>query len=152
MKAGVIAEGEIDGRSIEDIQPNELVRFAQVHLFCGIAGWSYALRLAGWPDDRPVWTGSCPCQSFSTAGKRGGFEDKRHLWPVWFRLIKVCKPPVIFGEQVASKDALVWADLVKSDLNSVGYSFVCADLCASAFGAPHIRQRLYFVGEINAEA
>jgi hypothetical protein len=54
--------------------------------------WSYALRLAGWPDDRPVWTGSCPCGPFSVAGKKLGFADPRHLWPEWFRLIGECRP------------------------------------------------------------
>ena len=44
----------------------------RVHFFAGIGGWDYALQLAGWPIDRPVWTGSCPCQPFSTAGKQKG--------------------------------------------------------------------------------
>ena len=46
-----------------------------------------ALRLAGWPDDRPVWTGSCPCQPFSAAGEGKAADDERHLWPDWFPLI-----------------------------------------------------------------
>jgi len=96
-----------------------------------------------------TWTGSCPCQPFSSAGKQAGFEDERHLWPVWYDLIKVCKPDVIFGEQVSSKDALPWYDQVKSDLNSSDYAVVANDISASAFGAPHIRQRLYFVAELQ---
>src|SRR5438093_490485 len=66
MKANLIAPGVVDERSIEDIHPEELREFAQAHFFCGIATWSYALRQAGFPDDRPVWTGSCPCQPFSS--------------------------------------------------------------------------------------
>jgi DNA (cytosine-5)-methyltransferase 1 len=62
--------------------------FTQCHFFAGIGVWSYALRLAGWPDDRPVWTGSCPCQPFSAAGKGAGFADERHLWPAWHHLIR----------------------------------------------------------------
>jgi DNA (cytosine-5)-methyltransferase 1 len=147
IKAGEIAPGDVDERDIRDVTPAELTGYDQCHFFAGIGGWSRALRLAGWPDDRPVWTGSCPCQGFSTAGRQKGFEDERHLWPLWFKLIEVVRPPVIFGEQVASKLALDWYDLVKSDLNSIGYAVVAADLPASAVGAFHIRQRLWFVGE-----
>ena len=103
IKAGCIASGEVDERSIADVRPDDLVGFDQVHFFAGIGVWSYALRQAGWPDDRPVWTGSCPCQPFSCAGKGAGFDDSRHLWPEMFRLIAECRPPIIFGEQVASR-------------------------------------------------
>lgn len=102
IKEGVIADGVVDDRDIQDVRADELAGYTQCHFFAGIGGWSYALRLAGWPDDRPVWTGSCPCQPFSTAGKRGGQSDERHLWPVWFNLIRECRPSVVFGEQVAS--------------------------------------------------
>lgn len=145
IAAGHIAPGYVDNRSIKDVTPNDLKTYTQAHFFAGIAGWSHALRLAGWPDDRPVWTGSCPCQPFSTAGKRGGTDDPRHLWPDWFRLIRECRPVTIFGEQVASKDGLAWLDLVYDDLESEGYSVAAFDLCAAGVGAPHIRQRLYFV-------
>ena len=96
----VVADGEVDERSIDEIVPTELSGYTQCHFFAGIGVWSYALRLAGWPDDRPVWTGSCPCQSFSAAGQGKGFADERHLWPAWFHIISQCKPDRIFGEQV----------------------------------------------------
>lgn len=102
----LIAPGDVDERSIHDVRPDDLRGYRQCHFFAGIGIWSYALRLAGWPDDREVWTGSCPCQPFSAAGKQEGFNDERHLWPEWFRLIQSCCPPVIFGEQVASASVI----------------------------------------------
>ena len=101
INAGHIARGEVDRRDVRDLVPEDLQGHAQCHFFAGIGGWSYALRLAGWPDARPVWTGSCPCQPFSQAGQRKGHEDERHLWPAWARLIRECRPGVVFGEQVA---------------------------------------------------
>ena len=148
IKAGQIVPGEVDERSIEDVLPSDLRRFTQCHFFAGIGVWSYALRCAGWPDDRPVWTGSCPCQPFSAAGKRTGTSDERHLWPAFFHLIQSCDPDIVFGEQVSSKDGLAWFDTVSLDLEAAGYAVGAADLCAAGFGAPHIRQRLYFVGSV----
>lgn len=147
INAGHIAPGVVDTRSIEDITPYELREFTQCHFFAGIGVWSYALRQTGWPDDRPVWTGSCPCQPFSAAGKGKGFADERHLWPGFFHLIEQCKPVTIFGEQVASKDGLTWLDLVQTDLEGVGYTVGAVDSCAAGFGAPHLRQRLYWVAD-----
>ncbi len=118
----LIAEGDVDERDIRDVQPGELRGYTQCHFFAGIGGWSHALRLAGWPDDRPVWTSSCPCQPFSSAGKRGGVADERHLWPELFRLIGERRPPLVFGEQVASATGLGWWDLVQADLEGAGYA------------------------------
>jgi len=145
IKAGHIADGVVDERSISDVRPEELFEFTQCHFFAGVGVWSHALRGAGWDDDRPVWTGSCPCQPFSGAGKRAGIADKRHLFPDWFHLIRECRPATIFGEQVASKDGLGWLDLVQADMEGEDYAFAPFDLCAAGFGAPHIRQRLWFV-------
>jgi DNA (cytosine-5)-methyltransferase 1 len=142
--AGHIAPGAVDARSIRELRATDLVGATQFHTFAGIGAWSYALRLAGWPDDRPVWTGSCPCQPFSGAGAGLGFDDERHLWPEWFRLIRECRPPVVFGEQVASGAGLAWLDVVRADLEGEGYAVGAADLCAAGVGAPHIRQRLFF--------
>jgi DNA (cytosine-5)-methyltransferase 1 len=146
IKAGHIAPGVVDERSIEDIVPDELRQYTQCHFFAGIGVWSYALRCAGWPDDRPVWTGSCPCQPYSSAGEGKGFADERHLWPAWFHLIHANKPVVLFGEQVESAIRHGWLDLVQSDLEGIGYTFGAVGLPACAFGAPHQRKRLYFVG------
>jgi DNA (cytosine-5)-methyltransferase 1 len=53
----------------------------------------------------------------------------------------------VFGEQVASKDGLAWLDTVYADLEGEGYAVGAVDLCSAGFGAPHIRQRLYFVAD-----
>ena len=102
MFDGLIPYGVVDSRSILDVEPADLEGFTQCHFFCGIAGWAYALKLAGWPATRPVWTGSPPCQPFSAAGKLEGKDDARHLAPHFISLVRACRPPVLFGEQVAS--------------------------------------------------
>ena len=149
IKQGHIADGVVDDRSISDVRPDELQEFTQCHFFAGIGAWSLALRNAGWRDDRPVWTGSCPCQPFSVAGTRKGATDDRHLFPHWLHLIEELRPPTIFGEQVASKDGLGWIDTVQADLEGTGYACGGFDLCSAGFGAPHIRQRLWFVADTD---
>lgn len=149
IAAGYIADGDVDERSIEDVAADDLVGYDQCHFFAGIGGWSLALRLAGWPDDRPVWTGSCPCQPFSAAGRKKGMQDDRHLWPVWFDLIRECKPVTIFGEQVEAAINHGWLDLVQTDLEGEGYAVGAVGLPAACVGAPHIRQRLWFVADAN---
>lgn len=147
IAAGHIAPGDVDERDIRLVQPDDLRGYDQCHFFAGIGVWSYALRQAGWADDRPVWTGSCPCQPFSVAGKRTGTADERHLWPEFFRLIRECHPPVVFGEQVSSKDGLAWFESVQTDMEGAGYAIGALDSCAAGVGAPHVRQRLYFVAD-----
>lgn len=146
IRRGLIAPGEVDERSIEDVLPADLAGFTQCHFFAGIGVWSHALRQAGWSDDRPVWTGSCPCQPFSEAGKRSGSADERHLWPAFFHLIAQCRPVAVFGEQVEAAIKHSWLDLVQTDLEGIGYTTGALGLCAAGVGAPHIRQRLYWVG------
>lgn len=145
ISAGLIPPGDVDERSIEDVIPNELRGYTQHHFFAGIGGWSLALDIAGWPRSRPIVTGSCPCQPFSAAGKGDGFADQRHLWPAWFHLIRQCKPNVVFGEQVASAIRHGWLDLVSADLEAEGYAVGASVLGAHSVGAPHIRQRLYWM-------
>ncbi len=144
---GLIAPGDVDERSIVDVRPDDLRGYDQCHFFAGIGGWSLALRLAGWPDDERVWTGSCPCQPFSAAGKRKGFADDRHLWPEWFRLIRECRPAIVFGEQVAR--AGVWLDAVCADLEGQGYACGATVLPAAGVGAPHRRERFWFVADAS---
>ena len=151
IEAGHIAPGIVDERSIEDVTPDDIRGFTQCHFFAGIGVWSLALRRAGWPDDRPAWTGSAPCQPFSAAGAGAGFADPRHLWPSFAWLIGQSKPPVIFGEQVASKSVEPWVDLVHADLEALGYAFGAVPFPSAGVGAPHIRDRLFWVADSNYE-
>lgn len=147
IEEGAIAHGIVDERSIHEVQAEDLRGFAQCHFFAGVGIWSFALRRAGWPDDRRAWTGSCPCGPFSKAGLRKGFADPRHLWPEWFRLIGECGPDRIFGEQSDEADA--WVDLVASDLEGKNYAFGSPDIPAAGFGGAHIRQRFFWVADAN---
>jgi DNA (cytosine-5)-methyltransferase 1 len=149
IAGGHIAPGFVDERSIEDVRPDELREFTQCHFFAGVGVWSYALRSAGWDDTRPVWTGSCPCQPFSESGKGAGFADKRHLWPAFQWLIEQCGAPIIFGEQVSKSRVEPWIDLVHADLEGMGYAFGCLAFPAASVGAPHIRDRAYWVAHAN---
>ena len=202
IKQGHIAPGDVDERSIEDVTPADVMGYTQCHFFAGIAAWSYALRLAGWDDTREVWTGSCPCQPFSSAGKGKGTSDSRHLWPVFQRLISACRPEVVFGEQVATgqatgkhrgpgvqalwekdrilcrlrgsrtdeaerrairrliietrcrierKNGYSWLNALQNDLEGEDYAVGSASTLACGFGAPHKRQRLYWVADTSSQ-
>jgi len=145
IKDDLIAPGEVDERSIEDVTPNDLRPFRQCHFFAGIGVWSLATRQAGISDDTPLWTGSAPCQPFSQAGERAGFTDERHLWPAYHYLIEQCRPALVTGEQVAGSGGDLWLDLVSADMDATGYAFGAVETCAAGFGAPHIRARNYWV-------
>ena len=184
IKAGEIPAGHVDERSIKDVKSIDLLGYKQCHFFGGVAGWPLTLRLAGWPEDRTVWTMSCPCQPFSCAGKGAAQDDPRHLWPQGFRLIRECRPQTVFGEQVASTEvvgtqleaafvnavqsgdfaranrianALIkcdslhfhrrWLDGISADLASAGYAGGATIIGAHSVGAPHKRQRLYWVAD-----
>ena len=149
IKEGHIPDGEVDTRSILNVAPDDLRGFTQCHFFAGLGGWAYAGRLAGWPDDRPLWTGSAPCQPFSTAGQQKGTADERHLWPVFFGLIRACRPLVVMGEQVAAAVGKDWLDGVSSDLEGIGYACGAVVVPACAVDAPHRRDRLWFVADTN---
>jgi DNA (cytosine-5)-methyltransferase 1 len=143
IAAKLIPAGDVDTRSIVDVGADDLVGYGQVHLFAGIGGWALAARLAGWPDDRELWSFSCPCQPFSPAGKRRGFEDPRHLSPEVIRLFRARRPARGVGEQVARKDGIVWSDRLRSDLEGIGYACRPLVIPACAVGAPHDRPRIF---------
>jgi DNA (cytosine-5)-methyltransferase 1 len=146
MTYGELPYGFIDDRHIQLINPVELLEYDQCHFFAGMGGWAYALSLTEYKEVKSLWTGSCPCQPFSTAGKQKGKSDDRHLWPHWFKLIKECRPQLVFGEQVASAIKFGWLDTVYDDLERENYTVRATVLPASSIGKPHRRERLWFVG------
>lgn len=150
IKEGVVAPGDVDTRDIREVKADDLRGYTQCHFFAGIGGWSVALRLAGWPDDRPVWTGSCPCQPFSLAGERAAQSDERHLWPDWYRLIRESKPATIFGEQVKSAITYGWLDDTFYDLEASDYACAAAAITACSVQAANEGERVYFVAKANS--
>lgn len=149
IKLGAIPDGEVDERSIEDVRAEDLKGFVQCHFFAGIGGWSEALRRAGVPATRPLWTGSCPCQDFSCAGKGKGIGSHRDLWPEFFRLIRECRPNRLFGEQVETAVGHGWLDRLSADMEGEGYAVGSVVLGAHSAGADHQRQRLYWVADAD---
>lgn len=148
---GRIADGVVDERSIIDVEPREVKEFTQCHWFAGIGGWSYALRLAGIPDDYPVWTASLPCQPFSVAGLCKGKQDERHLLPHYLELVRQCKPNIQFGEQVEGAIRHGWIDDLQTTMEAEGYAVGHCVLGAHSVGSFHQRQRLYWVANSNRE-
>lgn len=149
IRQGHIPTGHVDERSIVDVRPHELTQYTQCHFFAGIGGWPLALQLAGVPPTQSLWSMSCPCQPFSTAGKGLAQADERHLWPVAFDLIRECRPDTVVGEQVASAIGHGWLDGISADLEGEGYSCGAVVLGAHSVNAPHQRQRLYWVAHNN---
>lgn len=148
----LIPYGYVDERSITEVTPSDLEGFTQCHFFAGIGGWPLALQLAGVPESTRLWTGSPPCQPFSVAGQSRGFDDERHLAPAFLRLIRECKPELLFGEQVAAAIGKHWLDFVFLNLEEKGYTCGSAVLPACSVGAPHKRERLFFVAHRLAHA
>jgi len=149
IDAGHLPSGDVDERSITDVEPEELKGYTQHHFFAGIGGWALAARLAGVSESERIVTGSPPCQPFSTAGQRKGYSDQRHLAPHWLRLVSAIRPTWVFGEQVAAaikKDD--WLDDLLDALEAEGYSTGATVLPACSVGAPHIRQRLWVTARL----
>jgi len=145
INVGLIPPGDIDTRSITDVEPDDLWQYTQCHFFCGVAGWLRALQFAGWPPSRPVWTASLPCQPWSSAGKGLGEADDRNLWPCFYRLWKECKPPECFGEQSAHAISKGWLDAISNDFEHEGYAVGAAVLPGLFVGSPQKRERIFWV-------
>jgi len=95
-----------------------------------------------------IITGGFPCQPFSVAGKQKGTSDDRHLWPEMFRIIKTFKPRFAIGENVRGivniQDGVVF-ETVCTDLESEGYEVQPFNIPAAGVGAPHRRERIWFI-------
>jgi DNA (cytosine-5)-methyltransferase 1 len=105
-----------------------------------------------WRDDDIILTGGFPCQPYSSAGKRLGKEDERHLWPEMLRIISEIKPKFIVGENVFGllnwNGGMVFAE-VCSDLEHQGYEITPVVIPAAAVNAPHGRDRVWFIAYSN---
>lgn len=88
--------------------------------------------------------GGPPCQPVSVAGKRKGQADSRWLWPEFFRIVCLLRPRFVFIENVPGLLRLGGADVLR-DLASIWYDAEWESLPASAFGAPHRRDRVWIV-------
>jgi len=99
-----------------------------------------------------VLTGGFPCQPYSTAGKRLGKEDERHLWPEMLRAIREIKPSWVVGENVLGivnwNGGMVFEE-VQLELENEGYEVQSYILPAASVGAPHQRYRTWFVAYSN---
>jgi DNA (cytosine-5)-methyltransferase 1 len=95
-----------------------------------------------------IITGGFPCQPYSSAGKRLGKEDERHLWPEMLRAIREIQPSWVVGENVRGltnwNGGLVF-DEVQAELEAQGYEVTPFLLPACAVNAPHRRDRIWFI-------
>ena len=101
-----------------------------------------------------IISGGFPCQPFSQAGKRQGKDDPRHLWPQMLRIISEIEPRWVLGENVSGifswSGGLVF-DEIQSDLADIGYETIPVRIPAVAVGAPHRRDRWWFVANSNSK-
>ena len=148
MRDGLITKGEVDERSIVDVDARDVMGFDRVHWFAGIGTWDYCLNESGW-GERKVWTASLPCQPFSSAGKQLGKADERHLLPHFLNLVRECRPDTIYGEQVPGAIRHGWLDDLQTSMEAEGYAVGHCVFGAHSTGAPHIRQRLYWVANAS---
>jgi DNA (cytosine-5)-methyltransferase 1 len=95
-----------------------------------------------------ILTGGFPCQPYSSAGKRKGKDDERHLWPEMLRAIREISPRFVVGENVRGltnwNGGLVFEE-VCAELESYGYQVAPVIIPACGVGAPHKRERIWFV-------
>ena len=102
-----------------------------------------------------ILSGGFPCQPFSSAGKREGVEDPRHLFPYIRDGIRACEPGIVFLENVEGIISSKTADgesvlqYVLRELEGLGYRAEAGIFSASEVGAPHQRKRVFILGVAN---
>ncbi len=105
-----------------------------------------------WRGRVDILTGGFPCQPYSTAGKRLGKDDERHLWPEMRRIISEIAPTYVVGENVRGltnwNGGLVFEE-VCVDLEALGYEVWTGIIPAAGVSAPHRRDRVWFVPPIT---
>jgi len=133
--------------------------------FCEIDPWCRGILRKHWPDKKQfddirklkgddigtadVVVGGYPCQPYSAAGRRKGFDDDRDLWPEMHRIINELRPTWVIGENVAGHVSL-GLDRTIADLERSGYSSRAFVIPASAVGAPHRRDRVWIVANTSS--
>ncbi len=99
-----------------------------------------------------ILSGGFPCQPFSSAGKRKGVEDPRHLFPYIAEGIRECQPSIVFLENVEgilscrTGDGEPVLQYVLRTLEGMGYRATAGVFSATEVGAPHQRKRVYILG------
>ena len=144
IESGELPPGVVAERDIRTVDAEELMGHEQIHLFAGIGGFPFGLRMAGWPDGKPILTAGFPCQPVSVAGKRLGQEDERWLWPEVARVVRVVRPRLVLLENVPGLLVRGMGDVL-GDLAAMGYDAEWQSIPAAAVGAPHIRERVFVV-------
>jgi DNA (cytosine-5)-methyltransferase 1 len=138
-------------------------------LFCDIEPWSRKVLAKHWPDvpiatdvkelasdpdgnvpDCDIITAGYPCQPFSLAGKRGGSEDDRHIWPHILQIVASKRPAWCVFENVYGHLTL-GLDQVLSDLEVEGYATRPFIVPACGVDAPHKRDRIWIIAKNMAD-
>ena len=156
LEIGIRRAG-VDVRTVCNV---EIEAFVQANLVAKIE--------EGRMDNAPIWTdlktfparefrgkvhgliGGYPCQPFSSAGKRQGEKDPRHLWPYLLKHIRAIRPVWCFWENVAGHTTMgLWR--VLSDLEEEGYRVETGIFSAEEVGAPHQRKRVFILAHSASE-
>lgn len=150
IAAELIPAGDVDDRSIEQVQPNDLRGYDQWHFFAGISGWCRALSLVGLSSVPGICTGSPPCQDNSVAqsihGERQGLRGVRSgLAHQWLDLVGELQPGLVLFENVSGIKK--WQAEITGRLAGFGYSVAVRNLSAACAGAPNPRRRVWIAAD-----